>query len=45
MYDEDIEKQAFIEYLEQGEIDYLDLKTNLNEVVSRTGVYVCFCKK
>ena len=40
----DLETKAYIEHLEQGDIDFLDVNTNINTVVSRTGHYVCFCE-
>ena len=40
----DLETKAYIEYLEQGDVDYLDVNSNINTIVSRTGHYVCFCE-
>ena len=40
---ENLADKAFIEYKEQGSVDYLDMGININPIVSRTGYYVGFC--
>ena len=41
-----LKHKAYIEYLEQeASVDsFTDLSIDINEVVSRTGYYVCFCR-
>ena len=39
-----LQEKAFIEYKEQASFNYYDIQQDFNEIVSREGFYVCFCK-